>query len=119
MSGINRVTTFSQQQQNLLNLLRNEQSLSDVLLQQSTGNKQSAPPVTSVNTTRIPTKTLTLSGNLDTQGLAPVNSNVAPPAPGSFVDVSLTGQHALFDSNGIQYDTTLRFVHQSAGPPDL
>ena len=39
MSGINRVSTLSQQTQNLLNLLRNEQSLNDVLLQQSTGNK--------------------------------------------------------------------------------
>src|SRR6185312_2222002 len=214
MSGINRVTTLAQQTQNLLNLLRNEQSLNDVLLQQSTGNKaptyagvapqagqllnvdslsnqaqgfldninsattrlnltdtalqgigslatnfqqelqqlqssptppnisdlarttlqqlgsllnsadgtqflfsgsqQSAPPVASVNTTRIQTKTLSLAGNLDTSGIAPANGNVAPPNAGSFVDVSLDGQNAVFDSNGHQYDTTVRFVHQSA-----
>src|SRR6185312_5501546 len=76
------------------------------------------PPVASVNTTRIQTKTLSLAGNLDTSGIAPANGNVAPPQAGSFVDVSLTGQQAVYDSNGIQYDTTLRFVHQSAGPPD-
>ena len=39
MSGITRVTTLAQNTQNLLNLLRNEQSLNDVLLQQSSGLK--------------------------------------------------------------------------------
>jgi flagellin-like hook-associated protein FlgL len=218
MSGINRISTFAQQTQNLLNLLRNEQSLNDVLLQQSTGNKaptyagignqagqllnidslqnqaqgfldninsastrlnltdtalkgigslatnfqqelqqlQSSPtppnisdlarttlqqlaslldssdgsqflfsgsqlsaaPVTSLNTTRIPTKTLGLAGNLDTNGIVPANTNGIPPVAGSFTDVSLSGPNAVMDSSGHQYDTTVRFVHQSAGPPN-